>query len=43
VGEWGDRGARKRSGIWNSWRVDQEGNKIWIGKKKEKKKRIKKD
>jgi hypothetical protein len=33
VGEWGpppgDRGLRKRYGMWNSWRVDQEGNKIW--------------
>jgi hypothetical protein len=39
VWEWGlecgdfivkrDRGAKRRYGMWNSWRVDREGSKIW--------------
>jgi len=26
-------GAGRRYGMWNSWRVDWEGNKIWNVKK----------
>jgi hypothetical protein len=38
-GEWwghpgGDRGLGRRYGMWNSWRVDEEGNKIWSVKSK---------
>jgi hypothetical protein len=33
-GEWGhsrrDRGFQRGYGMWNSWRVDWEVNKIWI-------------
>jgi hypothetical protein len=36
----GDREMRHRYGMWNSWRVDQEGNKIWRGKKKRLKQKI---
>jgi hypothetical protein len=25
----GDREVGRRSGVWNNWRSDQEGNKIW--------------
>jgi hypothetical protein len=31
----GNREAGRRYGMWTSWRVDQEGNKIWGVKKKE--------
>jgi hypothetical protein len=38
----GDRGAGRRYGMWNSWRVDQERNKIWsiIKRKNEEKELI---
>jgi hypothetical protein len=37
----GERGTGRRYGMWNSQRVDQEGNKIWSVKKKKKKKKKK--
>lgn len=33
-----ETGARGRYGIWNSWRVYQEGDKVWTLKNKLKKK-----
>ena len=30
----GDRGWGRRCGIWKSWRLDWEGDKVWAVKKK---------
>jgi hypothetical protein len=30
----GDRGRGIRCGMWNSWRIDWEGDKIWNIKKR---------
>jgi hypothetical protein len=36
----GEGGVGRRYGMWSSWRVNQEGNKIWSLKEKKKEKYI---